>query len=41
VTQKPDMAALFQQAAPPSDPESEDEDAQEKVSSTELRLNQY
>ncbi|KAN0134001.1 hypothetical protein V8E53_008219 [Lactarius tabidus] len=32
VTQKPDMAALFQQAAPPSDPESEDEDVQEKAS---------
>ncbi|KAN0129809.1 hypothetical protein V8E53_012379 [Lactarius tabidus] len=32
VTQKPDMAALFRQAAPPSDPESEDEDVQEKAS---------
>ncbi|KAN0141442.1 hypothetical protein V8E53_000687 [Lactarius tabidus] len=32
VTQKPDMAALFRQAAPPSDPESEDEDVQEEAS---------
>ncbi|KAN0140691.1 hypothetical protein V8E53_001518 [Lactarius tabidus] len=32
VTQKPDMAALFRQAAPPSDPESEDEDAQKTAS---------
>ncbi|KAN0134964.1 hypothetical protein V8E53_007338 [Lactarius tabidus] len=32
VTQKPDMAALFRQAAPPSDPESEDKDVQEKAS---------
>ncbi|KAN0131260.1 hypothetical protein V8E53_010964 [Lactarius tabidus] len=31
VTQKPDMAALFRQAAPPSDPESEDKDVQEKA----------
>ncbi|KAN0136388.1 hypothetical protein V8E53_005756 [Lactarius tabidus] len=32
VTQKPDMAALFRQAALPSDPESEDKDVQEKAS---------